>query len=193
MFALICAWINGWVNNREAGDLRSHRTHFDVIIMMYLLSAREVNFASQHYYNFIVCSYIKSMNLRTQVKYISANQKQKVPKTHISILVVLNFIYLTTMIIFIIIHWRFPFILENLTIKPHAFDILKCMPVLHMHKDLWNQTTSRFAVIETLFLNHWPQATHYGVMTRGHPWFGSGRHSFPDHHPITNVDIFNWG
>ena len=22
MFSLICAWINGWVNNREAGDLR---------------------------------------------------------------------------------------------------------------------------------------------------------------------------
>ena len=26
---LICAWINGWVNNREAGDLRRHRTHYD--------------------------------------------------------------------------------------------------------------------------------------------------------------------
>ena len=24
MFSLICAWINGWVNNREAGDLRRH-------------------------------------------------------------------------------------------------------------------------------------------------------------------------
>ena len=29
----ICAWINGWVNNREAGDLRRHRAHYDVIIM----------------------------------------------------------------------------------------------------------------------------------------------------------------
>ena len=28
-------WINGWVNNREAGDLRRHRTHFGVIVMMY--------------------------------------------------------------------------------------------------------------------------------------------------------------
>ena len=26
MFSLICTWINGWVNNREAGDLRHHRT-----------------------------------------------------------------------------------------------------------------------------------------------------------------------
>ena len=25
MFSLICAWINGWVNHREAGDLRRHR------------------------------------------------------------------------------------------------------------------------------------------------------------------------
>ena len=34
MFSLICVWINGWVNNREAGDLRRYRTHYDVIVMM---------------------------------------------------------------------------------------------------------------------------------------------------------------
>ena len=28
MFSLICAWINIWVNNREAGDLRRHRAHY---------------------------------------------------------------------------------------------------------------------------------------------------------------------
>ena len=33
MFSLICALINGWVNNGEAGDLRRHRTHYDVIVM----------------------------------------------------------------------------------------------------------------------------------------------------------------
>ena len=33
MFPLICAWINGGVNNREAGDLRHHRAHYDVIVM----------------------------------------------------------------------------------------------------------------------------------------------------------------
>ena len=26
-------WINSWVNNREAGDLRPHRTHYDVAVM----------------------------------------------------------------------------------------------------------------------------------------------------------------
>ena len=34
LFSLICTWINGWVNNREAGDLRRHRTHYDVIVMI---------------------------------------------------------------------------------------------------------------------------------------------------------------
>ena len=33
MFSLICVWINDWVNNREAGDLRCHRAHYDVIVM----------------------------------------------------------------------------------------------------------------------------------------------------------------
>ena len=33
MFSLICAWINGWVNDGEAGDLRRHRTHYDVTVM----------------------------------------------------------------------------------------------------------------------------------------------------------------
>ena len=28
MFSLICVWINGWVNNREAGDLKRHRPHY---------------------------------------------------------------------------------------------------------------------------------------------------------------------
>ena len=42
MFSLICAWIIGWVNNREAGDLRRHRAHYDVIVMYvsYLLVLR---------------------------------------------------------------------------------------------------------------------------------------------------------
>ena len=26
-------WINGWVNNREAGDLRRHHAHYDAIVM----------------------------------------------------------------------------------------------------------------------------------------------------------------
>ena len=33
IFSLMCAWINGWVNNREAGDLRCHSAHYGVIVM----------------------------------------------------------------------------------------------------------------------------------------------------------------
>ena len=29
MFSLICAWISGWANDREAGDLRRHCANFD--------------------------------------------------------------------------------------------------------------------------------------------------------------------
>ena len=32
MFSLICALINGLVNNREAVDLRRHRAHYDVTV-----------------------------------------------------------------------------------------------------------------------------------------------------------------
>ena len=39
MFFLTCAWINGWVNNREAGDLRRDRPHYDISVMPLLLYA----------------------------------------------------------------------------------------------------------------------------------------------------------
>ena len=34
MFSMICVWINGWVNNGEAGDLICHRAHYDVTVMI---------------------------------------------------------------------------------------------------------------------------------------------------------------
>ena len=34
MFLWSSPWINGWVNNCEAGDLRRHRAHYDVIVML---------------------------------------------------------------------------------------------------------------------------------------------------------------
>ena len=38
MFSLICAWINEWAHNREAGDLSHHRAHYDVIVTQLLFS-----------------------------------------------------------------------------------------------------------------------------------------------------------
>ena len=36
MFSLICAWINDWVNNREAGDLRLHRAQYELTVIKLL-------------------------------------------------------------------------------------------------------------------------------------------------------------
>ena len=33
LFSVVCPWINGWVNNREAGHLRRHYAHHDVNLM----------------------------------------------------------------------------------------------------------------------------------------------------------------
>ena len=38
IFSLMCAWIKGWVNNREADDLRRHRSHYYVTVMWNLLT-----------------------------------------------------------------------------------------------------------------------------------------------------------
>ena len=70
MFSFI--WINGWVNNRKAGDLRSHRTHYDVIVMIYAshsfggLIIRQtrntVHLYECHCFEFSVCTVIKKLN-----------------------------------------------------------------------------------------------------------------------------------
>ena len=48
MFSLICAWINGCVNNREAGDLRCHHAHYDVIVMIkyHVAPVKQASYAS---------------------------------------------------------------------------------------------------------------------------------------------------
>ena len=33
MFSLIWVWISSWINNREAGDFKRYRAHYDVIVM----------------------------------------------------------------------------------------------------------------------------------------------------------------
>ena len=40
VFFDFCAWMNGWVNNREASDLRRHRTHYDVTVIVMLCCLR---------------------------------------------------------------------------------------------------------------------------------------------------------
>ena len=38
MRSLICVWVNAWVNNRDAGELRRYRAHYDVTVMMMALN-----------------------------------------------------------------------------------------------------------------------------------------------------------
>ena len=33
VFSLICAWMNGWVNNRGAGEFIRHSAHYDIAVM----------------------------------------------------------------------------------------------------------------------------------------------------------------
>ena len=35
MFSLICVWTKGWANNRDAGDLRRHPAHYDVVVIVW--------------------------------------------------------------------------------------------------------------------------------------------------------------
>ena len=53
MFSLICAWIKGWVNDGEVGDLRLYRAHYDVIVMnnILLMSIWLFNTCVDGYYN----------------------------------------------------------------------------------------------------------------------------------------------
>ena len=57
MFSLICAWINDWVNNREAGDLRCHRGYFHVNVMsckIPIQSGGEQTFLGSYLSNFVL-------------------------------------------------------------------------------------------------------------------------------------------
>ena len=49
LFSLIYAWINGWINNREPGDLRHHRGHYDVIVMFKTFCVAEKNTPTGHH------------------------------------------------------------------------------------------------------------------------------------------------
>ena len=64
MFSLVCTRINGWVNNREAGDLRRYRAHCDVTVisngcggMMIQVRAWMSNYISMFYVDVITYPY----------------------------------------------------------------------------------------------------------------------------------------
>ena len=71
MFSLFCAWLHGWVNNREAGGLRRYRTHYDAIVMV---SRNFQLFCDQgpwkYFYQIQICNTVKSVSIKNLVKLI---------------------------------------------------------------------------------------------------------------------------
>ena len=43
-WAFICAWINGWANHRDTGDLRCHRAHYDVTVIYQCFNIIQVRY-----------------------------------------------------------------------------------------------------------------------------------------------------
>ena len=99
IFSLICAWIDGWVNNREASDLRRHRAHYDVTVMntkhicLHILwdilynctcsstdrSCYKLRISSDYCNNFL----FEIFTLKTIVKWTNFNPFQVTPFNHL--------------------------------------------------------------------------------------------------------------
>ena len=87
MFLWSAPWINGWVNNREAGDLRRHRAHCDVIVMcirnilefichLKMISIwRWVDDTCNDVY--VMCSYSGKFHLSTNMSYLYRDSHYK--------------------------------------------------------------------------------------------------------------------
>ena len=54
VLSLIYAWTNGWVNNRNAGDLRRHHAHYDITVIWRIWWQNRLVRLSQQLYNIIV-------------------------------------------------------------------------------------------------------------------------------------------
>ena len=65
MLTLICARIKGWVNNREAGDFRRYRGHYDVIVMKLQQFTVEVwEWISNFIPHYWTCDYLSMLGLK---------------------------------------------------------------------------------------------------------------------------------
>ena len=57
VISLICPWINGYENKREAGDLRRHRGHYDVRVLQsaYTRGTKTLYVLIEHLYIYNIC------------------------------------------------------------------------------------------------------------------------------------------
>ena len=64
MFSLICARVKGWIKNVEAGDLRRHRAHYDVSVMVMTVYSLFMSFNRENPYVSVVWSWIDMIKCR---------------------------------------------------------------------------------------------------------------------------------
>ena len=91
LWCFLWSWINGWVNNREAGDLRRHRAHYDVIVMLYIFPKRYqlhipftntlAIFVKHTMLNEVSQMFQKMMPLNIYIKHIALSARKAVDKT----------------------------------------------------------------------------------------------------------------
>ena len=72
LFSLICTWTNGWVNTRDASNLRRHWAHYDVTVMdslnadpVYMWDAHLVNSVSED--DLVLTSYIAMFSTKSPI------------------------------------------------------------------------------------------------------------------------------
>ena len=81
MFSLICAWTNGWPNNRDADDLRYHCTYYDVTVMFigFLERCHWVHDGARYHGDVImdaIASQITSLTIVYSSVYSDADQRK---------------------------------------------------------------------------------------------------------------------
>ena len=82
MFSLICAWIKGWVNNGEAGDLRHHGAHYDVIVMcsrrFRIWEPWHLGYAAMRFYFETIYHYMKQHLRPIHQSFVSHDVKRQI-------------------------------------------------------------------------------------------------------------------
>ena len=101
MFSLICVWINGWVNNREASDWRRYCTHYDVTVMLWIMECSKLIPAISSTTNISICilpleSFMESIwlcNLYLHCIYMHSLTLSSIKSMHASSIFVVTYTF----------------------------------------------------------------------------------------------------
>ena len=66
MFSLICAWTNGWANNRGAGDFRRHRAHYEVTVIFLSTTIARIISRIDRFYEMLLLFAMENKNVAIQ-------------------------------------------------------------------------------------------------------------------------------